>query len=61
VASLDERSYGLLINSLIISIGKADNPTPPNNTKKIHPINESRAMQYIGKLTSYSTVELLVS
>lgn len=47
---------GLFTKSIIKSIGKADNPKPPNNINKIHPKNDNNAIAYTGKPTSNSTV-----
>lgn len=40
----EDLKTGLLINSMIKSSGSAESPSPPKKTKKIHPMNESRAI-----------------
>lgn len=37
-------ALGLCLNSFIISIGSANNPTPPNKTKNTHPKNDKIAI-----------------
>lgn len=39
-------AFGLVMNSLIRSIGRANNPTPPNITKNIQPKNDMIAIIY---------------
>lgn len=52
-------NLGLRLKSLIISIGKANKPAPPNKTRKIHPKNDKIATIYTAKeASSYNCLSL---
>lgn len=50
---------GRCLKSLIMSMGKANSPTPPNITSNIQPKNDSIAMMYTAN-DAYSSIYLLL-
>ena len=44
------------MNSLMRSIGKADNPTPPNKSNKNHPIKAINPIQNTGNEVGIDTI-----
>lgn len=46
------RALGLYLNSFIRPIGRENSPTPPQNTKSIHPKNDNKHIVYTAKEAS---------